>query len=77
MSSILYGMIHQRSIDSYTGPELNATNYDRWVMHWLNTAANLAEEFDKEGLPATAGAVRQIIAEQSKYNKDWKLNADS
>jgi hypothetical protein len=69
-------MIHQRAIDSYTG-DLTANNYSIWVSHWLRTAEQLVKEFEQEGLPATAGAIGQIIADQSKYVKDWKLNANS
>jgi hypothetical protein len=33
MSSILYGMIHQKAINSYSGPAPKAANYELWVAH--------------------------------------------
>lgn len=70
MSIILLNMIHDRALSKKPDVEITAKNYQIWVDHWLKTARDLAYEFDKEGLKATAEAIRGIIQQQLKLNGD-------
>ena len=69
MSNTLLGMIHDRALANAPNVEITALNYQIWVDHWFYTAYELAEEFDREGLPATADAVRTLIIEQGRLYK--------
>jgi hypothetical protein len=67
MSAILYGLIHKRAESTYEGPPVTAANYSIWVSHWFKSAEEIAEAFDKESLPTTAKAVRDIVKQQERF----------
>lgn len=69
MNGILLDMIHKKATIDYKGPEIKATNYEVWVRHWFDCAEALAVDFEKQGLPITASAVRHIIEDQRRYCK--------
>lgn len=58
--ALLLSMIHERTLLKPL-PPITAENYPIWVQAWFETAEEMANEFEHEGLMQTAKALREEI----------------
>lgn len=64
---VLLNMIHERTMLKPL-PTITATNYYVWVKAWFETAEEMHQEFEEEGLFGTCAELRRIIEKEKSYN---------
>lgn len=62
----LHELVTARASQEWTDP-INSTNYNLYAVHWIETAGEIAIEFDKAGLGDTAELLRIIAKGQEKF----------
>ncbi len=63
---LIYDLINRRARAAFDG-EVCAANWKPWVQCWLEQANRVYDEFDAEGLHATAEEVARIIADARRW----------
>lgn len=63
---VLLNMIHERT-KLKPLPTITPANYYVWVKVWFETAEEMYQEFEKEGLFGTCAELRRIIEQEKTY----------
>lgn len=75
--SIFYNMINQRAMATMDRKQIkfyiDTGNYHKWVIHWIETAEVIRDEFFGNGLPSSGESMQEVIDDSIQYSQKYLI----